>query len=99
MREEQQQQSQRQKETNPVEDKNIAQTKKKTENLSDKKSANRIDIKGAITLAATITSFLLVLTFIETSGNNTQVIGPFLTLGIVSFILFVFVERRVNTHW
>jgi MFS family permease len=56
---EQQQQSQRQKETNPVEDKNIGQTKKKTENLSDKKSANRIDIKGAITLAATITSFLL----------------------------------------
>jgi MFS family permease len=91
----QQQQSQRQKETKLVEDKNIGQTKK-TENLSDKKSANRIDIKGAITLAATVTSFLLVLTFIETAGNNTQVIVPFLTLGIVSFILFVFVERRAK---
>jgi MFS family permease len=91
-----QQQSQRQKETNPVEDKNIGQTKKKTENLSEKKSANRIDIKGAITLAATITSFLLVLTFIETAGNNTQVMVPFLTLGIVSFVLFVFVERRAK---
>jgi len=91
----QQQQSQRQKETKLVEDKNIGQTKK-TENLSDKKSANRIDIKGAITLAATVTSFLLVLTFIETASNNTQVIVPFLTLGIVSFILFVFVERRAK---
>ena len=91
----QQQQSQRQKETKVVEDKSIGQTKK-TENLSDKKSANRIDIKGAITLAATVTSFLLVLTFIETAGNNTQVMVPFLTLGIVSFILFVFVERRAK---
>ena len=90
-----QQQQSRQKETKLVEDKNIGQTKK-TENLSDKKSANRIDIKGAITLAATVTSFLLVLTFIETAGNNTQVIVPFLTLGIVSFILFVFVERRAK---
>ena len=92
----QQQQSQRQKETKVVEDKSIGQTKEKTENLSDKKSANRIDIKGAITLAATVTSFLLVLTFIETAGNNTQVMVPFLTLGIVSFILFVFVERRAK---
>src|SRR5690349_16345771 len=92
----QQQQSQRQKETELVEEKNIGQTKKKTENLSDKKSTNRIDINGAITLAATVTSFLLVLTFIETAGNNTQVIVPFLTLGIVSFILFVFVERRAK---
>jgi MFS family permease len=91
-----QQQQSRQKETKLVEDKNIGQTKKNTENLSDKKSANRIDIKGAITLAATVTSFLLVLTFIETSGNNTQVIVPFLTLGIVSFILFVFIERRAR---
>ena len=91
----QQQQSQRQKETKLVENKNIGQTKK-TENLSDKKSANRIDIKGAIALAAIVTSFLLVLTFIETAGNNTQVMVPFLTLGIVSFILFVFVERRAK---
>ena len=30
----------------------------------------RIDIKGAISLAAAITSFLLVLTLIETSSNN-----------------------------
>src|ERR1051326_2743188 len=94
----QQQQSQRQKETKVVEDKSIGQTKK-TENLSDKKSANRIDIKGAITLAATVTSFLLVLTFIETAGNNTQVMVPFLTLGIVSFVLFVFVERRSKYQW
>jgi MFS family permease len=41
------------------------------------KSANQIDIKGALLLAVAITSFLLVLTFIETSGssNSTTSIG------------------------
>ena len=41
------------------------------------KSANQIDIKGALLLATAITSFLLVLTFIETSGssNSTTSIG------------------------
>jgi MFS family permease len=41
------------------------------------KSANQIDIKGALLLAIAITSFLLVLTFIETSGssNSTTSIG------------------------
>jgi len=42
------------------------------------KSANQIDIKGAIALAVTIASFLLVLTFMETSGSsdNTTSIIP-----------------------
>lgn len=41
------------------------------------KSANQIDIKGALLLAVAITSFLLVLTFIEASGssNSTTSIG------------------------
>jgi MFS family permease len=85
-------------------------------NNNNKKLANQIDIKGAITLAATVTLFLLVLTFIETaggssidtadmnsaSGNNnndkslTQVLLlPFLIIvGIISFTMFVIVERR-----
>lgn len=41
---------------------------------SSKRSVNQIDIKGAITLAATITLFLLVLTFIETSGGDSATI-------------------------
>ena len=97
-----QQQQQGQKQSQIVEDKNIREIKKNTENISDKKSANQIDIKGAITLATMVTSFLLVLTFIETSGSNTnsgsstQVLVPFLILGIVSFILFVVIEKRAK---
>jgi MFS family permease len=55
-----------------------------------------IDVKGALTLAATITSFLLVLTFLETGSDNssTQLIIGFLVAGIVSLSLFVVVERR-----
>lgn len=88
-------------------------TDKNYEN-SSKRPANQIDVKGAITLAATITLFLLVLTFIETSGGGTATVTnvnnsnnsnnssnssttllPFLiTGGIISFILFIIVERR-----
>jgi MFS family permease len=97
-----QQQQQGQKQSQIVEDKNIREIKKNTENISDKKSVNQIDVKGAITLATMVTSFLLVLTFIETSGSNTnsgsstQVLVPFLILGIVSFILFVVIEKRAK---
>jgi MFS family permease len=35
-----------------------------------KSLSDQIDVKGAVTLAVAIASFLLVLTFIETSGNN-----------------------------
>jgi MFS family permease len=88
----------------------------KTDKSNNKKLANQIDTKGAITLAATVTLFLLVLTFIETAGdgsidtadmnsdngnnNNdkslTQVLllPFFIVVGIISFILFVIVERR-----
>ncbi|HZA07227.1 MAG TPA: MFS transporter, partial [Nitrososphaeraceae archaeon] len=41
-------------------------------NNINKKSPNQIDIKGAILLATTITSFLLVLTLIETSGGSNN---------------------------
>jgi len=87
-----------QKQSQIVEDQNIRETKKDTKN----KSANQIDIKGAITLAATVTSFLLILTFIETSDNNTssssstQVLVYLLSLGIVSLILFVVIEKRAK---
>jgi MFS family permease len=95
------QQQQGQKQSQVVENKNIRETKmKNNENIIDKKSANQIDIKGAITLATMVTSFLLVLTFIEASDNNTnsstQVLVPFLLLGIVSFVLFVVTEKRAK---
>src|SRR6187200_1076737 len=108
----QQQQEQRQKQSKIVENGNNF-----TKSNKNKKLATHIDIKGTITLAATVTLFLLILTFIEASGrssgsnldtanvngafskssNNpsTQSLLPFLIIaGIVSFILFVIVERR-----
>ena|SRR5215212_8659259 len=76
------------------------------------KPANQIDIKGAILLAVAITFFLLVLTFIETSGsnntassignsynnnNNTSIaIILFLIVGIISLLLFIIIERRAK---
>jgi MFS family permease len=71
----------------------------------------RIDIKGAISLAAAITSFLLVLTLIETSSNNINTelpstsssssssssmyqIGAFFAVAIISFMVFVQIERK-----
>jgi MFS family permease len=62
-----------------------------------------IDIKGAITLAIAITSFLLVLTYLETgnSANNSSVVSGytiqitgFVTTGVVSLLLFILIERR-----
>jgi len=99
-----QQQEQRQEQPKIVEN-NIDKTKNKNNSNSSKRLANQIDVKGAIVLAVTITSFLLVLTFIETSGNNsnnnnssiTQVLLPLLIIGgIVSFILFVVIEKRAK---
>ena len=43
---------------------------KKNGSETGKRLLDQIDLKGAVTLAVTIASFLLVLTFIETSGNN-----------------------------
>src|ERR671922_81566 len=45
--------------------------KQQDNGLGQESIKNRIDVKGALTLAATITSFLLVLTFLET-GNSTN---------------------------
>jgi MFS family permease len=59
-------------------------------------SRTTIDIKGAITLAATISSFLLVLTFLQTGSNNSsnQFVIEFLAIAVVSLSLFIVVERR-----
>jgi MFS family permease len=56
-------------------------------------SSTMIDIKGASTLAATITSFLLVLTLLQT-GTSTQLVVGLLTVAVVSLSLFIIVERR-----
>lgn len=58
-----------------------------------------IDIKGAISLAVTVTSFLLVLTYLETGDNRGTSSGSiqtiiFLTIGIISLALFILLEKR-----
>jgi hypothetical protein len=58
-----------------------------------------IDIKGAIALSATITSFLIALTFIENSNsleNSMEIAGiSFMTSG-VSLVLFIVIEKRTK---
>jgi len=61
-----------------------------------------LDIKGAITLAIAITSFLLVLTYLQIGGSsNTGAINYsmiqipiFLAAGIISLVAFIIIERR-----
>ena len=66
----------------------------------------KIDVKGAITLATFVTSFLLALTLSETSGNNgissssgggggsVSLVFTLIALGIATFALFVIIEKR-----
>jgi hypothetical protein len=64
-----------------------------------------LDVKGAITLAVTIASFLLTLTYIgngssgsNVSAHSTQVIVvPLGLLSIGSLALFVIIERRASS--
>jgi MFS family permease len=76
---------------------------KREEKKKNKQLTHNIDIKGSVTLAATVTLFLLTLTFIETSGAGTNIDVPngnvFLLPSLVggataSLIMFIIVERR-----
>ena len=81
-------------------------------NKGEKKPTTPIDIKGSILLAITITSFLLALTLLQStpSNNNSNInngfanfysimenILPFIILGIISLILFIYVEKRTKS--
>jgi MFS family permease len=100
---------QQQQEKEPTDRRNNSESiKRKTAIAKSNKSATSnttIDVKGAITLAVAITSFLLVLTYVEmgsgSSSNNNNSIGSssiiqmasFLVAGIISLVLFIFVEK------
>jgi MFS family permease len=66
------------------------------------KKGTVVDVKGAITLAVFVTSFLLALTLSETSGNDDSssssglpaLVYTLIALGIATFALFVIIERR-----
>jgi MFS family permease len=101
---------QSQKQSRILEGDNISKTSNRDDNATLSKASNQIDIKGAIALAITVASFLLVLTLLETSGSNIEAASgnnnhpsngnssaqvlPFLIIGIVSFVFFVIIERR-----
>jgi MFS family permease len=57
-------------------------------------SKKNIDMKGTVTLAVTIISLLMVLSYSHTDNIEIYQIGIFLFIGITSLVLFVIVERR-----
>lgn len=60
-----------------------------------KRLNNGIDVKGTVTLAITIISFLTTIQFLErTSSNNTLQIIIFSAATLVSLFLFVLIERK-----
>jgi MFS family permease len=65
-------------------------------NVSRNSNNKPVDVKGALALAATITSFLLLLTFLETGNNvsSTQLIIGLLAMAVISLSFFIIVEKR-----
>jgi MFS family permease len=67
----------------------------KLEKRYRRSSIRAMDIKGTITLAVTITSFLLALSYSESANVTESPLVPvFLSVGAISLVLFVFIERR-----
>ena len=57
-------------------------------------NTKNIDIKGTITLAVTISTFLMVLSYSQTVHANSSLIVIFLSVGTISLLLFVIIEKR-----
>jgi len=60
-------------------------------------NSKNIDIKGTITLAVTIISFLMILSYSQTNGIENPHLYVFMVVGIASLVLFVFIEKRSNS--
>jgi MFS family permease len=101
---------QSQKRSRILEGDNASKTSSQGDNSTMPKASSQIDIKGAITLAITVASSLLVLTLLETSGSNimaangndnypsnaksSALVLPFLIIGVMAFVFFVIIERK-----
>ena len=73
-----------------VECKKLPSSKSRTNNF-----IKNLDVKGAITLAVTITSFLLALSYLDNiNSNNMILLIIFSVTAIISLLMFVVVERR-----
>src|SRR5215217_6867056 len=89
----QQQQQQQQHLQSSVNDNTIS----KKQVIDHRKSM--VDIKGAIALSATITSFLIALTFIENSNsleNSMSIAAISFIASAASLIFFIFIEKRTK---
>ena len=90
----------------------ITKTNKVQSIKKEKKLTTRIDIKGSILLAITITSFLLALTLLQSTPINSnsninngftnfyfifENVLPFIILGVISLILFIYVEKHTES--
>lgn len=83
--------------------------KKKSNEKSRETNANvvlvtekvHLDVKGAITLALTIISYLLAITFMEPGSappaETPILLVAFLALGSISLALFVIIEKRIKS--
>jgi MFS family permease len=60
---------------------------------------SKIDIKGAIVFSIGITSFLLMITNLnsQTTYSNLVVIGSLAAIGIISFLIFFYIEKGTKS--
>jgi len=64
------------------------------EETTNGKSRKNIDMKGTVTLAVTVISLLMVLSYSQTNNIGNYQIAIFLFVGITSLVLFVIVEKK-----
>lgn len=65
---------------------------KSTDGIS--KSYNGIDLKGALALTSTITSFLLAITFLESIKQSLHLIIFLSIISLISLFSFILIERK-----
>ena len=64
------------------------------EETTNDKTKKNIDMKGTITLAVTVISLLMALSYSQTNNIGSYQIAIFLCAGIASLVLFVIVEKK-----
>jgi MFS family permease len=64
------------------------------EETTNDKTKKNIDMKGTVTLAVTVISLLMGLSYSQTNNIGSYQIAIFLCVGIASLVLFVIVEKK-----
>jgi MFS family permease len=79
-----------------VDEQSYSYQQQEGEKHSKKENISNIDIKGALTLAAAVTSFLLVLTYMETGNSTESFTYALIAVATISFALFIIIEKRAS---